>query len=171
MSQICFAQNEIEWPQFKGKDKFSGYLQSMLNADERLIESDCAEFIVAARFTIDTNGHVETVEVSTDERITLKLAIIRAIETTHGQWEPMIVNGKKVISPPMIIPIYFNLESVCEIGQSPTNRMLSNIQRLYNFQPDGSVGQINTVLFAPIYVYGPRGYEDIGGMPKQKSKN
>lgn len=171
LSHGSFAQDNVVWPKFKGKDTFSGYLESMLNADERMMEFECAEFMVAASFVIDQNGHVDTVEVSTNESILLKLAITKAISTTHGQWEPMTINDQKVVSQPMVIIIYFHLESVCKRGEFPKNRVFKNIETLYNFKQDQYDGSLNTVFFDPIYVFGPRGFEDIADLPKQKSKN
>jgi len=170
VTKVSLAQNQIEWPKFKGKDTFSAYMQSMLNIDRRITDSECAQFMVAIKFVVDKNGFVDSVAFSAGTKPLLKLLLKQSLETTHGTWQSMTIAQDTIISYPMILPIYFSLESTCSQGTYPENRMLKTLPQLLGFDPNNQSDDLkNVMLFDPIYVYSARGFEDIGGNPKKKN--
>lgn len=168
--QASFAQETESIPTFRGKSTFSAYMQSMLTNDYSVSMVDCAEFMISARFVIDENGYVDSISFSPDTPKYLDMAIKRALETTHGTWNPRKIDGKPVVSQPMILPMYFSLESVCDHGKPATSKMFKTIPTMLQFDGSTSKGSLsNVIIFDPIMIYAARGYEDIAGPPKKKN--
>ena len=160
VNQIGFSQSDITWPKFKGSKTFTAYMESILSGNLYVTNSDCAEFMLAAKFVIDQNGFIDSIRITTKEKMSLKFLIMDALETTNGTWEPMKIDGKINASYPMVLPIHFKLES--------EDRMLS-FKEVLEFDPNNK-DELVTV-FNPINVFGVRGFEDIGGPPKKNNKN
>ena len=151
---LAFTQSV---PQFKGSTTFENYMQSLLKNDCRITSARCAEFFLAVKFIINEDGFADSITVLPDVNYTIRTRVIHAIRTTDGTWANITTNDRL----PLVLPIYFRLESGCLQGQKMEKRLTDPEKfNLKNFNLSNETDEV--FLFEPIYVTSERGFEDIG---------
>lgn len=161
------AQETVQWPKFKLYKPFQHHVYSQFMSDSGVKHWGCTSFLTSIKFVINENGFVTNVEISegTPPRIITKLKSI--VRDTHGNWEPMRVNGKTVPSKSMVLNIHFSLRAGCnadnEFKDNTTNSLTNIITDDQDTTRDKHFAYIyeDRMVFPSIRIVTQRGYEDI----------
>ena len=162
-----YAQEKDDIPKFRGKETFPNYFKYLLASDMHISSSQCARFKSAVKFKIDKNGHVDSIELPDNLKGYLALKIREVISTTHGQWNPAVINGKTVKSQPMILPVEFDYQGGCRTREytaekRKADRALAFDLKTSDFYEEG------VILFEPISIRENFGSEDLGDTIKKQ---
>lgn len=168
VSSSIVAQEMDSPPSFRGKDTFPDYFKFVLLSNHYLGYSKCVNFQSAIKFVIDEKGHVDSVELPDNLKGYLALKVVDALESTHGQWNPEILNGEVVSkSKPLILPLHFDLRGGCSSNSSTQKDENEKIP--FSFDLNSSdLFEKDAFIFEQLYLFSPFGTEDIGDTIKKQ---
>lgn len=105
-----------------------------------------------ARFTILPNGDISQIQFyeNSDTPPVFRRLLMKAIESTKGNWIPKKVNGKPVESTPFILPLIYEIEAGCfTSGKHVDNGTTNALRTLF----DNNNQKINCIMLKPLNIF------------------
>ncbi|MEL6561307.1 MAG: hypothetical protein AAFQ94_24175 [Bacteroidota bacterium] len=159
-----YAQENREWPEFRGRGTFSTYVRDQLAADSGLGMIACVRLVTALKFAVDENGFVTDIQVSENVTGYIGQRIKLIARSSDGTWDTAMSNGKAVKSKPMMVLIYLSLEGPCtkEDRYVGKDKITGTFHEIFKLNKKGEeMNTENIKIFPPVTFLSPHGLTDL----------
>jgi hypothetical protein len=154
LSVKAFSQSGIADANLKDNYNLTDEFNKLYkDANEKGVFSICIVSATFAKFNIDTLGNVCNLVFYESEGTptVFKKLLENVLKTSDGNWIPSTLNGKKVISRPIILPFTYQLQAGCK----QTLRSMHTDDALGHFLDkviSDNKGPISCILMYPLNV-------------------